>query len=197
MYVVRAGERSSVAEALRVLRQGGIIIYPTETCYGMGCDFRNEKAKERIYRIKSRGKQKPLPTIVRDISVARRYAKVPAIVEKLISTFYPRPLTCVVSDEFAFRISSHPWVKKLVEKFRHPLVSTSANVSGAGEIYEISKIKKLFGRRVDLIVDGGNLVRRPPSTVLDVRTFTVLREGEIKKEEIFEVLKLYGAVKEE
>ena len=190
--IVKVSEPDAIKKAARVLRKRGVIIYPTETCYGMGCIFEYADAKERIYRIKQRSRQKPLPTIVGSLEVARRYAPLPRLAEKLALAFYPRPLTLVVSDEFAFRISSHPFAHELARVVNRAIVSTSANLSGKGEIYSAKKVIELFSKKVDLIVDGGDLPKRPPSTVFDLRTLTVLRVGEIKEREIQELLKFYS-----
>lgn len=194
--IVSVNSDDAVEEVVKVLTDHGVIVYPTETCYGIGCIYDFEDAMKRIFRIKRRSKQKVLPVVVANIKIAKRYAEIPPAAEKLAQVFYPRPITIAVSNEFSFRISSHPFVKELTRKIRRAIVATSANISGESEIYEIKKIKKLFLRKVDLIVDGGNLPKNPPSTVYDVVNFKMIREGEIKEEEILEVLRAFGFLKE-
>jgi len=189
--IVKVDDPSAIRKAVRVLRKRGVRMYLPETRYGRGCIFDYEDAKYRTYKIKQRSKRKPLPTIVGSLEVARRYAPLPRLAEKLALAFYPRPLTLVVSDEFAFRISSHPFAHELARLINRAIVSTSANLSGRGEIYSARRVIELFSDKVDLIVDGGNLPKNPPSTVFDLRSLTVLREGEIKQQEVQELLKFY------
>ncbi len=191
--VVKVNESGAIKLAIKVLKQGGVIVYPTETCYGIGCDFENEEAKERIYEVKERPKEKKFIVIVDSLKTARRYFKLDEksmlIVRALVKRFMPGPLTLAVSENFAFRISSHPFALALTRKFKKPIVSTSANLSGRQPIYEIGKILNTFCKKVDLIVDGGDLPRRKPSTVFDVRKLRAVREGEIREKEIVKFLK--------
>jgi L-threonylcarbamoyladenylate synthase len=185
--IVEIKNKNAVKIAARVLREGGLIIYPTETCYALGCLFDKEKAKEKVLRIKKRSKY--LPAMVSNLEVAKRYTDIPKVAEKLIFAFYPRLLTLIVNDNFAFRIPSHPFALELAKKVKKPIVSVS--VRGKSKVCEISKIKKLFSRKVDLIVDAGNL-NCTQETIFDLRTLEVVQEGEIKSKEVEEILRLYG-----
>lgn len=184
---------TQIKEIVKVLHKGGIIIYPTETSYGIGCDATNEKAVKKIYRIKGRNRKKPLITLVQNEKMAEKYIKLNKIAKILCKKFYNTPLTLVcdskdlpnVSGENSFRISSNKFVKTLFNVYRKPLISTSANISGNPPIFKIDEVKAFDGK-VDLIVDGGNLKGKTLSTVFDTRSLEVLREGSLSNKEIFD-----------
>ena len=168
-----------------------VFVYPTETCYGIGCDATNERLVERIYKIKGRDAKKRVSWIVADIDMAKRYAEFPSRAVKLAKSFWPGPLTLVlrkkVSDDtqtVALRVSSHPIARKIVDILKKPIVATSANMSGAVPCYTIFELMEQFqscSEKPDFIFDGGELKKRAPSTTVEVigDTVRVLRQGEI------------------
>lgn len=179
-------------EALRVIEKGGVIVYPTETSYGIGCDFKNKKAVKRIYEIKERPTDKKLIVIVDSLQTIGTYAKIDNITRRLAHVFMPGALTLVVptyySDTIAFRVSSHPFAQELCRQFKKPIVSTSANINSKIPIYDIDNIRRLFSGKVDLVVDGGDLPRRPTTTVYNVADKKVLRKGAITEDDIKKAL---------
>lgn len=195
--IISINEENAADVVVETLRNRGLVVFPTETCYGLGCIYDFEDSKKKIYRIKRRSKQKVFPTIVSSISVAKKYAPIPPAAERLIQVFYPRPLTIAINKEFSFRVCSHPFMKKVLRRIRKAVVATSANISGERENYEFEKVKKLFFKRVNLIVNAGDLPYNPPSTVYDIENFKMIREGDVKEEEIKEVLQAFGFIKEE
>jgi tRNA threonylcarbamoyl adenosine modification protein (Sua5/YciO/YrdC/YwlC family) len=198
--VVSVKSKDAVKKCMEVLEQGGTVIYPSETCYGVMADATNEKAVRKVYRIKERDKNKPLLMLVSDLEMAKKYAVLNPVAERLIERFMPGPLTIITDKtknvldvvnkkEVSFRIPGDRFSQELVKKFGRPVVSTSANKSGRPPIYEIEKIKRLFSEEVDLIVDGGNLPRRPPTTVFDTRSLKILRHGKITARQIKKAIK--------
>ncbi|MDD5749998.1 MAG: L-threonylcarbamoyladenylate synthase [Patescibacteria group bacterium] len=186
-----------IQEAIEVLKNGGTIVYPTETSYGLGCDFYNKKAVSRIYQIKKRDKKNPLPVIIPDLVSATYLVDFFSAAERLASKHWPGPLTLVLpfkyckwqghcDDYLALRISGHPLAMDLACSFGHPIVATSANISSQGDAYDPKKIQEQFADQdfqPDLIIDAGVLPLRPPSTI--VKFFSdgrseVLRQGQIK-----------------
>jgi len=185
--------RLNIKKAVRVLHEGGIIIYPTESSYGMGCDFTNKNAVERVNLIKNRLKNKHNTVIVDSLETAKKYTKLCEKETKLANKFMPGPLTLVTKGkngaEFNFRISSHPVAGKLARLFGKPIIATSANNSGHPAIYDSADLHNFFGR-VDIILDYGDLPKREASTVVAVSPrFRKIREGAIKIDTIKSSLK--------
>lgn len=191
--IVKASESKAVEYAARVLKQGGVIIYPTESSYGIGADAANMKAVRRIFRIKGRIKGKKLPVIVGSLAAIKKHALIDRNASVLIKKFMPGPLTIIVKRKgkgtIAFRIPSHPFALALARKFRKPITATSANVSGRAALYKIRDVINAFGGSVDLIIDAGNLPKRRTSTIYDVKKGKVIRKGPVKERNIVKALR--------
>jgi L-threonylcarbamoyladenylate synthase len=184
-----------IAEAARVIRAKGVIIYPTETLYGLGADPLSSEAMQRIYAIKGREAAKPIPFLIKDEEMlATLVEEVPPVGRELIKRYWPGALTLIFrakkglapslrgKDGFiGLRISSHPVARRIVEAINAPLTATSANLAEAEDILEGEKMAELFGSQVDLIIDGGTVAGRG-STVVDltVSPSRVVRQGMIK-----------------
>lgn len=190
--IMKSNSRA-IKKAIHVLKNGGVIIYPTETAYGLGVDATNVKAVKKIFEIKKRPLEKKISVIVSSLDMAKRYLRFDKskIVEKrvslLVNKFMPGPLTLVVGKN-AFRITANKIALSLVRKFGKPITATSANISGKPAIYEINGIKKTFEDKVDLIMDAGNLPRRRLTTVFNVDKMKILRRGEISEKDILKVI---------
>jgi len=190
--IIKVSDKNAVKYAVRTLKQGGIIIYPTETSYGIGADFSNEKAKKRIYEIKGRMKNKKLSVIVGNISTIKKYAIIKKDASMLVNKFMPGPLTLVVPAKkgiIAFRIPSHKFALALAKKFKKPITATSANISDKPPLYKIRDVVRVFGSSVNLIIDAGDLAKRKPSTIYDVARKKMLRKGPISEKEILKAYK--------
>ena len=139
-----------IKSAVAVLKRGGVIAYPTETAYGLGCDPRKAKAVAKIFRIKGRGKNKPLLLVAASVAQVRRLVRLPTTNYQLLTKYWPGPLTLVLPvkkgawhaplhksiaphGEIAIRFSSSPFVQELCRAYGFPIVSTSANRSGEPE----------------------------------------------------------------
>ncbi len=176
---------------------------PTDTVYGLTGLASDRKAIDRIFRIKGRRKKLPLPIFCSSFSQVKRVAdKINPVAKKLIQAFWPGALTLVFpcksakfshlayQDKIGIRISKSPVVQKILRELRQPIIGTSANRSGDKEIRLATQVVELFNSQVDLILNGGNLSRSLPSTVVDVSSDKpkILRKGEISPKMINSIL---------
>lgn len=201
LRIIKRNEKFVINAAASVIKAGGIIIYPTETAYGIGADATNEDSIKKIFKIKGRKAERAIPIIVSDLKMAKKYATIDEKGRKLINAFMPGPLTIVVKkknkmlpdilskDTVALRISGSEFARALVKKSGVPLTSTSANISGMPLIYDSNEVRKIFFDKVDLILDSGKLKRKKPSTVFDLTSNKLLRKGPISLRRILSKLK--------
>ncbi len=193
--IVKINNSKAVAKSVDVLSKGGLIIYPTETVYGIGTDATNDKAVKKVLEIKKRIKGKHMLTAFSDIRMARKYLVVTKRAGMLAKEFMPGPLSLIVETKskptrkFGFRIPDNKFVLSLIRKLGAPITSTSANISGSDNLYKIKDIIKTFDGKVDLIIDAGNIPKRKPSTVFDIIEMKVMRKGPISEKQILAALK--------
>lgn len=189
----------SIREAAEVVSRGGLIIYPTDTVYGLGCDPMNESSVKRVYEVKRR-RDKPLPILGSSIEALSKICSFNDLSIKLAKRFWPGALTIVLPsrvkilanlymDSIAVRIPNHREVLELIRLCGGLLVGTSANISGMPSPKSVSEAVKQIGGGVDLAIDGGILPGKP-STIIDLTKPKpmVLREGPLSVKEIFECL---------
>ncbi len=176
---------------------GRVIVYPTDTLYGIGVDACNPDAVGRVFKIKKRDPAKPILILVNSIEMAAAFVEeIPESAMALIRKFWPGPLTLVFkassrlsgkltggAGTVGVRFPKHPFSLKIMDMCNHPITSTSANISGENQPLSIQDIVKIFDPSVDLIVDAGDLKTTQPSTVVDVTsTFPrLIREGAIDR----------------
>jgi len=188
-----------VSDVVHRLEKGETLVYPTETCYGLGCDATNKDAIDRIYRIKQRDRGKPLLIIASSVDMLRSYVEWSPLVDQLAAMYWPGPLTVimpvkhgtplaagVVSPEgmVACRVTTHPVAQALTIAFRKPIVSTSANISGGENVYTTSILLSLFeneAEQPDMLIDAGTLPERKPSTIVrvDGERLSLVRQGDL------------------
>lgn len=188
----------NLLQAVKVLKRGGLVIFPTETCYGAGVDATNQKAVDKLLAYKSRREGRPLSVAVTDQIMASKYVKLNLTAKNLYSKFLPGPLTVVsagrhklaigVESEtgtLGIRIPDHPIAMTLVKKFSKPITATSANVSYKPRPYSISQLLKQTSKKqqklIDYIIDAGTLPKRPVSTIVDTTLDDplIIRQGKI------------------
>jgi len=184
---------------IEILKNGGVIAYPTETTYGLGCDATNQEAVNKISKIKGRIQGKPFLVVMPTIAMAKEYLEWNELLEKISKKYWPGAVTVVgrASENFsvdgvvsqaqtlAVRVTGYPWLQKLFVNFDKPLVATSANLAGTGEVYDFVELKNIFNDcefKPDAIVDAGALPQNLPSTLVDVvdAELKILRQGEIR-----------------
>ena len=199
-----APDDSVIKEAARCIRDGGIIIYPTETFYGMGALYSNEQALTKLFRIKSRDFSKPVLLLIPDISSIEAVAsEVPPEAHVLARHFWPGPLTLLLKpsphlsslligedNTVGMRVSSDPVASHLLAALQDCITATSANLSGGISPTAVHEIPDVLLDAVDLVIDAGTTPGGRPSTVFDVscRPFKIVREGAVGVRDIMRVL---------
>jgi len=162
-------EKEIINEAIKILRSGGLIVYPTDTIYGIACDATNKRAVNKIYKIKKRPKNKPLSILCSSKNMASKYVKgskkiLPGKYTFILPARKKLPIHDNVSDNnIGIRIPNH-WCTKLARALGKPITATSANISGKKTPVTIKQIEKTFSSKVALYINAGKL-NRPPSKV--------------------------------
>jgi len=180
-------QKKKIEEAVRVLKRGGLVIFPTDTVYGLGASLHFARAIDRIYKVKRRPQKKPLVFLIGFKKDIGRFANESSVeVKKLVKYFWPGPLTLIFSSKkyktIALRMPNHRIALGLIRS-AGPLAATSANLSGRKESVMLSGVGRRLLEKVDLSIDGGKTPLGRVSTVLDVTKypFRIVREGYIKE----------------
>ena len=167
-----------IKKAVDVLRDGGIIIYPTDTVYGMGCDLSNKKGIEKIYEIKRRDKKQPLSFICSDLKHISQYAKVTDYAYKTMKRLLPGSYTFILEasrlvpkiilpkrSTTGIRVPDNNICLAMVRELGQPIISTSVKTAEGEDLGNPYVIKEYWGKLVDLIIDGGNIIPEPSSVI--------------------------------
>ena len=192
--------RKGLIEAVKIISEGGIVAFPTESFYGLGVDATNTDAVENLFTIKKRDHDLPILILISSLRDLPRYvAYIPSRAKRLGEEFWPGGLTMVFQSspilsslltsgtgKVGIRISSHPVAHALSRTLHAPITATSANISGMPACIKADQVVEWFNNAVDLILDGGETQGKYPSTILDVTIDPplVIREGMVKVKEI-------------
>jgi L-threonylcarbamoyladenylate synthase len=200
--ILSASSPNSITSALEVLLSGGLVAFPTDTVYGVGCLAFHPKAIESIYVAKDRPIEKAIPVLIGDegdlIQVA---SEIPLFAMKMINRFWPGPLTVLVpkkrtlpdaissTNTVGVRVPDHDVARSLL-RLAGPMAVTSANISGKDSPRTAHEVFAQLGGRIAMIIDGGETPGGIPSTLVDCtgETIQVLREGPISKEELLKIV---------
>ncbi len=180
-----------IRKVAEILRAGGIVIYPTDTVYGIGCDLMNLRAIERIYQLKRRDKSKPFSFICSDLTHISRYAKVTNYAYRTMRRLLPGPYTFILEGSrlvpkilltkrktAGIRVPANEICLALVRELGNPIISTSAVPPDGEPLHDASLLHDLFGRQVEGVIDGGSVPGEPSSVIsLIGDTPQVLRRG--------------------
>lgn len=191
-------------EPAQIIKKGGIVIFPTETVYGIGTNGLDENAIQKLYEVKQRPLNKPISLLVNNIEMVEKIAKNITEVEyKLMEKFFPGPLTVILekrdivpdiltsnTNTIGVRMPSGEIAKKLIEFAGVPIATSSSNISGRPSGTNITDIKKDFEGKVDCFIDNGESELGIPSTVIRIidNIPHILRQGAISEEEIRKVI---------
>lgn len=160
------------------LRDGGIVVYPTDTCYGIGADIFNKKAIEKVYLIKGLPKNTPFSFVCPDLSDISRYAHVTDFAYRILKRYLPGPYTFVLRGSrevpkmmltkrktVGIRIPDHPVCLSIVKELGNPIISTSVSINGGPILSDPRKMAEVIGNQVDFIVDSGIILPEPSSVI--------------------------------
>lgn len=197
--ILPARHPESIPRALAILRAGGLVAFPTDTVYGLGCLAFEQAAIESIYIAKDRPPEKAIPVLIADVNDLERVARdIPDLARRLASRFWPGPLTLVLPKRadlpaavsatatVGVRVPAHDVARALL-RAAGPMAVTSANLSGRESPRTVSEVMAQLGGRIPLVLDGGETPGGVPSTVVDVSSGAepvILREGPISLAQI-------------
>ncbi len=184
-----------IAQVVETLKKGGVICYPTDTMYGIGCDIFNKKAVQRVYQIKRRPKHKPFSFMCSSLTNISEYGHVGNVAYRLMRKNLPGAYTFVLpgtklvpkimltkQKTVGIRVPDNPICQALLEELGNPVLNTSATVeddeSGVATIVDGYDADQQFGNQVDLVIDGGEVYPDPSSVISLISDFPeILREG--------------------
>ncbi len=201
--MLKAETEGALAEAVAVLKGGGLLAYPSDTVYGLGAAVSDERAIERLFVVKGRLSEKALSLLLADAEdMAPLCAEVPPAAKLLAERFWPGGLTLVLrrspafhsaalgGDSVAVRVPDHAFLREVIRALGEPITGTSANRSGRPSCRTAQEVKRELGDAVDLIIDGGPSRAGQESTVVDITDDTpkILREGAVSRTDIERVV---------
>ena len=180
-----------ITQVVDILKKGGIIAYPTDTYYGIGCDIMNKKAIEKIYQLKQRNRIKPFSFICSGLKHISHYAKVSNYAYKTMKRLLPGPYTFVLEGSklvpkimltkrktAGIRVPDHPICLELVEMLGNPIITTSATMPNGTNFFDPSLIHDFFYPRIDVVIDGGPVPGHPSSVISLINDIPeVIRKG--------------------
>lgn len=184
-----------IETATESIKKGKVLVYPTDTVYGLVTDATNEKAVKKLFKIKKRKNKKPVPIFVKDLKMAKRLAKINKTQEKILKEIWPGKVTAILEKKdkikvfgagpktIGLRIPNYKLINLLLSKLKRPLTGTSASTLGKPASTKIKEVISQFKNKKikpDLILSVGNLKKSLPSTVIDLTKNPpkILRKGE-------------------
>ena len=180
-----------IHKVVEILKRGGIVVYPTDTYYGIGCDIMNKKAIERIYQLKQRNKSNPFSFICSGLKNISDYAKVSNYAYKTMKRLLPGPYTFILGGSklvpkimltkrktAGIRVPDNPICLALIEALGNPIISTSATKPDGTIIYDPSLIHDFYHPRIDMVIDGGPVPGLPSSVISLINDIPeIIRKG--------------------
>lgn len=199
-------EKNLIKKAAGILKVGGLLVYPTDTAYGLGCNAFSKNALMKLYKAKGRDLSKPTHVVVRDWQMIDKITHTGKFSKILYENFLPGPLTMILPKKeivpdiltanlptLGVRIPSHPVTQHLSSIVPFAYTTPSANREGGETPYSIGDVKRELNlSHVDMVLDAGKIPKNPPSTLVDLSKSTpeILREGAITESQILKKLTL-------
>lgn len=189
--------KEGIEKASQIVSSGGIVVFPTDTVYGIGCNPYNKEAVEKIYKIKSRNVMKSVPVLTYSIETAEKIVEFDQFTKKIVEKFWPGPLTVILKvtdkkikeslnleNKIAIRVPDHKCTLELLKKCNF-LIGTSANISGDLPHTDPNKCLKNL-KNYDVFIDGGIIKSKGESTIIEIENeqIKIIREGSLTKDEI-------------
>lgn len=176
-----------IRQAVSVIKHGGILVYPTDTLYGLGGDATRKSVVAKIYQIKKRDRGKPLSVIVANLAMIKKYCHVDREQERILRPYLPGPYTFLLrlrkklpvtkTKKIGVRIPDYAPIVRLCRLAGVPIITTSANISGKKDARRLSEVRPTIRRLVDLVLDGGKTKYGRGSTVVDLVDNKIVRKG--------------------
>jgi len=196
-----------VQHAVEVLKKGGVVLYPTDTVYGLGVDVANEKAMKKIYQLKGRDISQPVSFMAHDVDQIEAYHGLLELeLRHQLDILFPGKITALLENTFkkslpvfsavreqkkvGWRIPDHPFCLDLSSSYGKPVSTTSANRSGHGNLADVKEILSQLNGKPDLVIDAGDVNKKSGSTIINFtkEPLMIVRQGEIKKETLQDLL---------
>lgn len=185
-----------IQKAVRIFKNGGIVIFPTDTAIGIGCRIDKAESVKKIFDLKKRDYSKPLMILVDSLQMAQEYVSIPnEVQDKLLNKYWPGGLTVFLkcylekvpsvvrsgTDTLALRLPAHKDIRDIIKKIGVPIIATSANFSGEVTPYSIAEVNKELLSKVDFVLDGECTFKKE-STIIDctIKPWKVLRTGAVR-----------------
>lgn len=200
----RSSNPELFSRAIEALKRGEVIVFPTETFYGLGADALNSAAVKKVVSLKGRSLESPIAVIVSDRGMLKEVVtELPPIALRLVERFWPGPLTLVLPAKknlpeallnrdggIGVRISSHPLATRLARELDRPITATSANPSGKEPARSVEEAMGYFSDRVKIFLDAGRLECTKGSTFVEIvrDRLKIIREGEIRSQDLEKAL---------
>lgn len=194
-------EQRNIVEASTILSQGGLIAFPTETVFGFGVVFDDEKAYRRLIEVKHRPPEKPFTLMCADVNSIRQYAEVDKRADALIKAFMPGQFTIVLKAKpglpswvvgsngmVGIRVPDYPLVQEMIKNVGKPLLVPSANRSGEKPLTTSKEVYEIFKDEIDAVVEGESVSQKPSTIVIIDKDVKIIREGLINQKQIDYVL---------
>ena len=203
MAKILQASRNSIEKAAKVIKNGGLVVIPTDTLYALSGSALEKGVIKKVYWVKGRNYNKPLSIMFHSLLQAKKYVKLNKLTLKLVKEFLPGPLTIVVQMKYKFpkeltfgspkvgiRIPNNELALEIIKECKIPLIATSANVSGNKDPISADDATKQIGDKVDLILDSGKCIYSRPSTVVEVLNdgIKILRKGVIPKKSLKSII---------
>lgn len=194
-------DKKGIIKASEMIKNGGVVVYPTDTVYGIGCNPYDKEAIQRIYKIKSRESSKQFPILVFSKNIAEKIVEFDSYSEKIAQKIWPGPLTLIlkltdekiksslnVTDKIAVRVPNHSCTLELLKKCKL-VIGTSANISGTGPFRNPKECYENL-QEFDVFLDGGIITSSGESTIIEFEDgkLKIHRQGVLTREEILEIL---------
>ena len=213
---IKINDRESLAFALEravsVLKKGGVILYPTDTLYGLGIDVTIPEAVEKLYTIKGRSDKKPVSLMAGSIRQIEKITEIHSNgLKKALSKLFPGKITALIEnrlkercavfeylqyplEKIGFRIPENRFCNLLNERMENPVSTTSANISGRPDIVNVSDLPAVVRKQIDLIIDAGSAPDMRGSTIIDFTQtpYKIVRHGAVSESELNAMLKTDG-----